>query len=143
MIFRLRFQQKGGHIHCRLFQATAAGQAWAKNGDLVFDEPGWRSFQSVIWNRIELLPEDDTRPIADVTFSILETTDGPAIECGLCRRVSHHHGDIANRYCGACHIWHDVLAEARFAMRSGGTHECGEWRTAVSTCGVCGESLAS
>jgi hypothetical protein len=59
VIFRLRFKQLGGHIHCRLFQAAVAGHTWQKNGDLVFDEPGWRSFQSVIWKRIEVLPEDD------------------------------------------------------------------------------------
>jgi hypothetical protein len=28
MIFRVRFEQKGGHVHCRLFQATAPGQTW-------------------------------------------------------------------------------------------------------------------
>jgi hypothetical protein len=26
VIFRLRFVQRGGHIHCRLFQAAAAGR---------------------------------------------------------------------------------------------------------------------
>jgi len=65
MIFRLRFVQQGGHIHCRLFQATAPGHTWQKNGDLVFDEAGWRAFSALIggaiqqWGRIEMLPEDD------------------------------------------------------------------------------------
>jgi hypothetical protein len=64
MIFRLRFVQKGGHIHCRLFQATAPGHTWQKNGDLVFDEPGWRAFSALMWRRIEMLPEDDTTDAA-------------------------------------------------------------------------------
>jgi hypothetical protein len=59
MIFRLRFIQKGGHVHCRLFQAAAAGHTWQKNGELVFDEPGWRAFSALMWTRIEMLPEDD------------------------------------------------------------------------------------
>jgi hypothetical protein len=59
MIFRLRFVQKGGHIHCRLFQATAAGHTWQKNGDLVFDEPGWRAFSEQTRGHFEMLPEDD------------------------------------------------------------------------------------
>jgi hypothetical protein len=61
MIFRLRFVQKGGHIHCRLFQAKAAGHTWQKNGDLVFDERGWASFLTLATGRIELLPEDNPR----------------------------------------------------------------------------------
>jgi hypothetical protein len=61
LIFRLRFIQRGGHIHCRLFQATAAGHTWQKNGDLVFDEPGWRAFREQMWLEIEILPEDDQR----------------------------------------------------------------------------------
>jgi hypothetical protein len=65
MIFRLRFVQKGGHVHCRLFQAKAAGHTWEKNGDLVFDEPGWQAFSALMWRRIEMLPEDDTTDAAD------------------------------------------------------------------------------
>jgi hypothetical protein len=63
MIFRLRFQQKGGHIHGRLFQATAPGHTWQKNGDLVFDEAGWGAFSALAALgplHIELLPEGDT-----------------------------------------------------------------------------------
>jgi hypothetical protein len=59
MIFRLRFVQKGGHIHCRLFQANAAGHTWQKNGELVFDEPGWRHFSALMWARIEMVPEEE------------------------------------------------------------------------------------
>ena len=59
MIFRLRFVQKGGHIHCRLFQTKAPGQTWQKNGDLVFDERGWLVFATLMRGRIEMLPEGD------------------------------------------------------------------------------------
>jgi hypothetical protein len=62
MIFRLRFVKRGGHIHCRLFQAKAAGHTWEKNGDLVFDWPGWAAFTALTWDRIEILPEDDEPP---------------------------------------------------------------------------------
>lgn len=59
MIFRLRFKQLGGHVHCRLFQAAAPGHTWQKNGDLVFDELGWLVFATKMRARIEILPEDD------------------------------------------------------------------------------------
>jgi hypothetical protein len=61
MIFRLRFVQKGGHIHCRLFQAKAPGHTWEKNGALVFDELGWFAFATLMHARIEMLPEDEER----------------------------------------------------------------------------------
>ena len=62
MIFRLQFVQKGGHS-LPLFQATAAGHTWQKNGDLVFDELGWRDFSALMWRRIEMLPEDGERDV--------------------------------------------------------------------------------
>lgn len=34
--FRLRYEIKGGHVHCRLFSTTNPNGTWAKNGDLVF-----------------------------------------------------------------------------------------------------------
>jgi hypothetical protein len=57
MIFRIRFQQRGGHIHCRLFQAVAPGQTWSKNGDLVFDERGWEAFAALLFGRVEFVEE--------------------------------------------------------------------------------------
>lgn len=41
MVFQLRWRKLGGHIHCRVFQTTAPGQTWQKNGDLVYDEAAW------------------------------------------------------------------------------------------------------
>jgi hypothetical protein len=90
MIFRLRFVQKGGHIHCRLFQAAAAGHTWQKNGELVFDELGWRDFSTLMWGRIEMLPEDDTdipdcdcrNPRCGHKASMHVGADGRCIEIG-------------------------------------------------------------
>jgi hypothetical protein len=59
MIFRIRFEQRGGHIHCRLFQTKAPGQTWQKNGELVFDEAGWEAFAALMVGRVEFLPEED------------------------------------------------------------------------------------
>jgi hypothetical protein len=58
MIFRIRFEPRGGHIHARVFQTTAPGRTWQKNGDLVFDEPGWEAFAALVHGRVEILPED-------------------------------------------------------------------------------------
>jgi colicin import membrane protein len=38
---RVRFEKRGGHYHCRVFTAPRPGVAFAKNGDLVFDEAEW------------------------------------------------------------------------------------------------------
>jgi hypothetical protein len=57
MIFRVRFEQKGGHVHCRLFQATAPGQTWQKNGEFTFDEAGWLAFGELLHGRVEFVPE--------------------------------------------------------------------------------------
>lgn len=40
-VMRVRFEKHGGHYHCRVFTAKQMGQAFAKNGDLVFDEAEW------------------------------------------------------------------------------------------------------
>jgi hypothetical protein len=58
MVFRLRYDVRGGHVHCRLFQATSVGQTWQKNGDITFDEKGWAAFSALINGRIEMIPED-------------------------------------------------------------------------------------
>lgn len=72
------------------------------------------------------------------TYIVLSTLTRPYILCLLCRRASFHPTDIAERYCGWCHVSHDALAIARRLHADGGTHECHEWPTAVGTCAVCG-----
>jgi hypothetical protein len=74
----------------------------------------------------------------------LETTHGvTAIRCLLCDRVSELPGDVTNRYCGRCHLFHDLVAEARFmvARYPGATHECEEWRTWRDRCAICDSTL--
>ncbi len=73
---------------------------------------------------------------------LLRTIDGhAAIRCLLCDAVSFNSGDVSNRYCGRCRISHDSVAEARELVAAGGTHDCGEWRTARDVCALCGRVL--
>lgn len=44
------------------------------------------------------------------TYSI--AADGASITCLLCGKTSHHPGDVANRYCAACRVFHDTAAAA-------------------------------
>jgi hypothetical protein len=64
-----------------------------------------------------------------------------SIECGFCGSISRNPGDIQHKYCGRCHLFHHVVAEARFLLTSGATHECGEWRTAREICALCERPL--
>jgi len=43
-------------------------------------------------------------------------SDG-AITCLICHRTSHNPNDAAQRYCGACRLFHDNLAEECRAVR--------------------------
>ncbi len=36
-------------------------------------------------------------------------TELPSITCPQCGRTSHHPRDISERYCGACHQFHDDM----------------------------------
>jgi len=38
------------------------------------------------------------------------SADGKAITCHRCGLVSYHPMDIATKYCGNCHVFHDALA---------------------------------
>lgn len=38
---RLRYQQLGGHVHCRMFSAKSKDYTFAKNGDLTFSAEEW------------------------------------------------------------------------------------------------------
>jgi hypothetical protein len=59
------------------------------------------------------------------------------IRCLLCGAASANLNDVRYRYCVRCHLFHDVVAEARRAHRQGATHDCGEWLTAAGACAVC------
>jgi len=41
MEMRVRYQQQGGHVHCRVFTAPAENQTYAKCGELVFSVEEW------------------------------------------------------------------------------------------------------
>jgi Zn finger protein HypA/HybF involved in hydrogenase expression len=77
------------------------------------------------------------------TFRIITVEDRrPAIVCLLCRHTSHNVHDVVHRYCPACHMFHDVVMEARAYHAAGMTHECDDWRTAADVCAICHEDLA-
>ena len=57
---RLRYRVLGGHVHCRLFTATAKHLTFAKSGDLVFRVEEWDAVCAAAAKAgIELVPEDD------------------------------------------------------------------------------------
>ena len=35
--------------------------------------------------------------------------DAPSIKCPRCGHTSHHPDDVRERYCSACHAWHENL----------------------------------
>jgi len=77
------------------------------------------------------------------TYAIEVVAGRSAIRCLFCDRVSELPGDVANRYCGRCHLFHDLVREARLMLArfQDGTHECSEWRTYRHQCALCGASL--
>lgn len=58
MVMRLRFRSLGSHVHCRLFTARAAGQTFAKCGDLVFNELEWPRVKAALSLVMEVLDEE-------------------------------------------------------------------------------------
>jgi len=60
LIFRLRYRQAGGHIHCRLFESPGPHQTFALNGTLTFDERSWPAFLLQLYRtNIEVMEEGD------------------------------------------------------------------------------------
>ena len=58
MIIRLRYEKRGGHIHCRLFTAPAEEQTFAKCGELVFDEREWPEVSRQLASAgVQIVPE--------------------------------------------------------------------------------------
>lgn len=72
-----------------------------------------------------------------LTYELTTLGDRPALRCRLCHSISVLEGDIANRYCGRCHLFLESVEAARYLHQNGGTHECGEWQTARGVCAVC------
>lgn len=76
------------------------------------------------------------------TFRIVTVEDRrPAIVCLLCLHTSHNIQDVSRRYCPFCHLFHDVVMEARAYHEGGLTHECDEWRTAAGHCAICVQTV--
>lgn len=53
---RLRYEQRGGHIHCRLFSRWLPGDTYALTGRLVFDEREWPHIVELLTG-VEIIPE--------------------------------------------------------------------------------------
>lgn len=51
------------------------------------------------------------------TYTLL--SDGKAIHCSRCGRISHNPKDVAERYCGHCHVFHDEVLWGVFDVRVG------------------------
>lgn len=71
------------------------------------------------------------------TYRIVADT----IVCLLCGSMSANSGDVRNRYCGRCHLSHDLVQSCRQSLAEGATHDCGEWRTARGLCALCDRVL--
>ena len=76
-----------------------------------------------------------------LTYRLEVVAGVAAIRCLLCNRVSELPGDVMERYCGRCHLFHDLVAAMRAVLEEGGTHECGEWRTFRDRCALCDRDL--
>jgi hypothetical protein len=58
VIIRIRYEQKGAHIHCRLFTAKGDGFTFAFCGGMVFSEEEWNDVRDM-WNgTVEFVPEE-------------------------------------------------------------------------------------
>lgn len=62
---------------------------------------------AVEWAMTDLAGIDRLREVAGVLAG------RPRITCPRCARTSHHPDDVTNRYCGACHQYHDQMAGGR------------------------------
>ena len=45
-VYRIRYRQAGGHVHCRLFSKPEGQATWAKCGDLVLATVEWPSLRA-------------------------------------------------------------------------------------------------
>jgi hypothetical protein len=79
------------------------------------------------------------RPVEPTAFVLWAAC--PVIVCRLCGSISALRGDVDNRYCARCHLFHEHVAQARAMHAAGASHECDEWRTARGRCAVCDRAL--
>lgn len=48
MIWKIRWEKRGGHYHCAVFSALSERSTFAKSGDLVVREDEWASFRNLM-----------------------------------------------------------------------------------------------
>lgn len=82
-----------------------------------------------------------TSPGDAPTYELMTVVGCPAIRCRLCGSVSCAPGDITHRWCGRCHIGHDIVAAGRQLHADRGVHQCRNWRTALGECAICGKPV--
>jgi hypothetical protein len=58
VVIRIRYEQRGGHIWCRVFTALARNQTFANSGELIFTEREWPEVKEKLVTIGEVLPED-------------------------------------------------------------------------------------
>lgn len=64
VVLRLRYQVRGGHVHCRLFVAHPPGETFAKSGDLVFALEEWAAVCLCLEGAaIEIVPDTETERV--------------------------------------------------------------------------------
>jgi hypothetical protein len=58
LVLRVRYQQAGGHVHCRVFSAPRAGTTFAKCGELVFSVGEWADVRARLEGVVEILEDE-------------------------------------------------------------------------------------
>jgi hypothetical protein len=81
--------------------------------------------------------------MTEPTYELHAVRGRTAIFCRLCDRISELPGDVEQRYCSRCHLFHDAIADGRELIAAGGTHDCGEWATYRQVCALCGAVLTA
>jgi hypothetical protein len=75
---------------------------WAReiSAALAANDPDLRLLLATGWQ------QDCDAALAPPT-SYLLSSDGKGITCCRCGKTSFHEADVANRYCGFCHLFHE------------------------------------
>lgn len=91
---------------------------WYRNKPGVYESRGGYDIENEAFRQIESLALD---PLSDLTqpyeFDItrpghtMRVRCSLALTCPLCSRTSRNPNDVANRYCGNCHIWIDEIQD--------------------------------
>lgn len=75
-------------------------------------------FDAMVGSWVQMMPCSEVGPAQLETTGIFEALDGlrvtvtrltPSITCPTCGAVSYNRNDIEQRYCGACHQFHEFM----------------------------------